>query len=918
MAKPYIYFFSDIEKVEELTGGDSEALTSLLGGKGANLAIIARLGIPVPGGFTITTEACNDYYKQSPPGFPPHLWESLVEAIKRLEHDTGKGFGVAAKPLLLACRSGAKISMPGMMDTVLNIGLNDETVPGMIALTQNPRFVYDSYRRLLQGYGAIVMNVKDDTFEDALHAYKESKKYDNDDKCTAEDWQYISELFKKLILEKTGQPFPQDPYEQIKNATMAVFRSWNSERAIDYRNHIKIRHDLGTAVTIMSMVFGNMGDTSATGVAFTRDPSTGERVLWGDFLVNAQGEDVVAGVRNADHISTMKEKLPEAYQQFVDITQKLEKHYREMQDVEFTVEERKLWMLQTRTGKRTAAAAVKIALDMVEEGLITKEEALMRVTGDQINQLLLPSFSEKDIKTAAPNKLTKGVNASPGAGVGQIYFTAEKCKEMAQLGQKVIMIRPFTKPDDLGGMLVAKAIVTAEGGAASHAAVIARQIGIPAAVGCSQMKIDQENRTITVNGVVVKEGELLSCNGSTGEIFKGEIPLTNPKIEDQTDLLRLLVWADEVRSMENGRPSIFNGPTRGLMVWANADTPEDARRARAFGAEGIGLIRTEHMFLGDRSKCVTDMILAENDTKRDECLRILGEIQTDDFEKIFESMTDLPTVIRLIDPPLHEFLPCFDVIHEEVLVLKTRKECGVAIDENLLLEKQKLLNKARELRESNPMIGTRGVRLCLVIPGLVRMQIKAIVEGACLARKKGFNPIPEVMIPLTMHVSELIRIKPIYDEVLAEVLGKYGMQDLHIKFGTMIEVPRACLTSDEIARVAEFYSFGTNDLHQMAMGMSRDDSEGGFLQHYYEWGLFQDSPFQTIDQVGVGKLMRTAVKDGRKVRPDISVGICGEHGGDPRSIDFCHRLGMNYVSCSPFRIPVARLAAAQAVLRNKH
>lgn len=918
MSQRYIYFFEEVNEALEHVGGKKDALISLLGGKGGNLALIAQLGVPVPKGFTITSDACRDYYKQDPPGFPPGLWEAEIEALHKLESITGKKFGSREKPLLVSCRSGAAISMPGMMDTVLNIGLNDETALGMIELTKNDRFVWDSYRRLLQGYGAIVLGIPDEEFEAKLKEYGTAHGYTKDEQWGAEDWKALVDIYKKVILDQTGKPFPQDPIDQIKSATLAVFDSWNSERAIDYRNNMKIPHDLGTAVNIMSMVFGNMGQTSATGVAFTRNPSTGEKKLWGDYLVNAQGEDVVAGVRNTSKIEEMETHMPKAYKQFVDITQKLEKHFKDMQDVEFTIENEELWMLQTRSAKRTARAAVQVAVDMVNEGLITKEEAVMRVTGKNVDQLLHPHFAEADIKAAISGGkvFAEGVEASPGAGVGKIYFSAAKCKEMAKQEEDVIMVRKFTKPDDIGGMLASKGVVTAEGGAASHAAVVARQLGIPAVVGCQGMEIDFENNTVTVKGVTLHEGDVLSIDGSIGKVFQGALPLTKPRLEDQKELMKILEWADEIRSRPNGRPSIYKGPTRGLMVWANADTKKDADMARAFGAEGIGLCRTEHMFLGDRVPLVRRMILAADEKTRDEALDELGKVQTQDFVEIFSAMTDLPTIIRLIDPPLHEFLPGYEDLLQEVTALRTRKECGSPVDENELKEKESLLQKARTMHESNPMIGTRGVRLCLVIPGLVKMQITAILEGACIAKQKGFNPMPEVMVPLTMHSNELSRIKPIYDQVVKEVLGKYKV-DIPVKFGTMIEVPRACLTSAEMATVAEFYSFGTNDLHQMTLGLSRDDSEGTFLQNYYEWGLFTDSPFQTIDQNGVGKLMKIAVKDGRKTRPTLSVGICGEHGGDPRSIEFCSNLGMDYVSCSPFRVPIARLAAAQAILKQK-
>lgn len=916
MSKRYIYAFDDVEDALKAVGGSTKELTNLLGGKGGNLALINRLGVPVPKGFTITTEACTDFYKQDPPAFPPGLWEEMQKAIKRLEEQNGKQFGSNTSPLLVSCRSGARISMPGMMDTVLNIGLNDVTAEAMIKLTKNERFVYDSYRRLIQGYGSIVLGIGDEIFEEALKSYKEKNNRKTDMDCTAEDWKNLVQIYKDITQKETGKPFPQDPIEQIRASTMAVFNSWNCERAIAYRNTLGIPHTYGTAVNIMTMVFGNMGDTSATGVAFTRNPSTGENKLWGEFLVNAQGEDVVAGIRTASPIANMEQADPNSYKQFVEITHKLEKHFKDIQDVEFTIEQGKLWMLQTRNGKRTAAAAVKIAVDMVNEGLITKEEAVSRINPSDVDVLLHPHFLDADIKAASDKVFCKGVNASPGAGVGKIYFTSEKCKEVAKTGADVIMVRQFTKPDDIQGMLVSRGVITAEGGAASHAAVVARQLGIPAVVGCGSLVVDFEHLTITADGKTFKEGDVLSVNGSTGLVYGCAVPLSRPKLEDQKDLLQILKWADEIRADPNARPSIYNGPTRGLMVWANADNPKDARTAISFGAEGIGLCRTEHMFLGERAILVRKMILAKTDEERDASLEKLREIQTQDFIEIFKAMSGLPTIIRLIDPPLHEFLPEYDVLLERVTALRTRKELGADYDAKELEEQEELLAKTRSLKESNPMIGARGVRLCLIIPGLVKMQITAIMEGACEAQKQGAKPLPEVMVPLTMNATELTRVKPIYDEIVAATFKKYNTK-FEVKFGTMMEVPRACLTSDEMAEVAEFYSFGTNDLHQMTLGLSRDDSEGTFLQNYYSWGLFKDSPFQTIDQTGVGKLMKIAVKHGRKERKELVVGICGEHGGDPRSIEFCHNLGMNYVSCSPYRVPIARIAAAQAVLRNK-
>lgn len=916
MSKRYIFSFSDVDQAIEAAGGKEGDLKNLCGGKGANLALISKLGVPVPKGFTITTEACRDFYKQNPPSFPPGMWEETLQSLHKLEEETGKKFGDSENPLLVSCRSGAFVSMPGMMDTVLNLGLNDETAQAMIALTTNPRFVWDSYRRLIQGYGAIVLGISDENFESALKNMQNEKNKMTDADFEAEDWQELVGIYKKIIESEFGSAFPQDPFEQIRGATAAVFGSWNSQRAKDYRRNYRIPDEAGTAVNIVSMVFGNMGDTSATGVAFTRNPSTGEAKLWGDYLINAQGEDVVAGVRTPQQIATLVDSLPEAYNKFVEIAKKLENHFKDMQDIEFTIEKGELWILQTRSGKRTATASVKIACDLVTEGLLTKEEALLRVQPNDVDMLLHPSFKPEDLKAAIPNKFTQGINASPGAAVGQIYFTAEKAKEMAREGKDVILVRQFTKPDDFGGMLASRGLFTAEGGAASHAAVIARQIGMPAVVGCVGLELDFDNLTATFDGKTVKEGDWVSVDGTSGQVFSGQVPLTKPKLEDQKELMKILTWADDVRSAANTRKSVNGGPTRGLMVWANADSAEDAKKAREFGAEGIGLCRTEHMFLGDRAKYVQDMILAEDEETRQNALNQLGDLQTQDFASIFQAMDGLPVIIRLIDPPLHEFLPDILQLVEDVTTMTTKKEYGQSVDEAELELKTKMLNKVKSLHEVNPMVGFRGVRLCLLIPGLLRMQIKAILEGACIAKERGSTPHPEIMIPLTCHENELARIKPEFEEVKQTVFEQRE-QDFPVLFGTMIEVPRAAVIAGRMARYAEFFSFGTNDLHQMSFGYSRDDAEGSFLREYIDWGVLPDSPFQTIDVEGVGKLIDMAVANGRRQRPDLVVGICGEHGGDPRSIEFCHKVGLTYVSCSAFRVPIARLNAAQAVLKEK-
>jgi pyruvate,orthophosphate dikinase len=906
----WVYTFQQVEEAEKHVGGVWEKVRGLLGGKGANLADMTRIGIPVPPGFTVTTEACNAYIDGGEK-FPGGMWDQELAAMKATEELTGKKFGNAENPLLVSCRSGAVKSMPGMMDTVLNIGLNDETAKGMVALTGDERFVYDAYRRLVQMFGSVVLGINDEAFEDVLNEYKKEKGAALDTELDADDWKKLTSEFQKIVKNEKGFDFPQDPAEQLRMATEAVFASWNGKRAIDYRNAAGIPHDLGTAVNVMTMVFGNMEEASGTGVAFTRNPSTGENKLWGEYLLNAQGEDVVAGIRNADDIDELNDDMPEVYKEFQDITKKLEEHYRDMQDVEFTIERGKLWMLQTRDGKRTAKAEVQIAVDMVAEGLISKEEAVMRVEPTQVDTLLHPQFdNEAKSKADSEGKMIgTGVNASPGAAVGRIYFDADTTEEKAKEGQDVIMVRPFTKPDDVHGMLASKGILTSEGGATSHAAVVARQFGIPCVVGASDIKINMKDRTLTASGVTVKEGDYLSVDGTTGEVFLGEIPSVAPTLEEQTELMELLTWADEISAVKDIRTAPEGWPTRGLMVWANADYPEDARRARSYGAQGIGLCRTEHMFFEpERLPVVQQMILSDNVEDRQAALDKLLPYQRSDFDGLFEAMTGLPVIIRLIDPPLHEFMPDEGELLEEVISNRIQNK----VDQ----EKEDLLANIQGLHESNPMMGLRGVRLSVVMPEIVSMQVRAIFEAAADVKLRGFEPHPEVMIPLTGHINELLFIQPKLEKIAAEVMDEKGVK-FEYKFGTMIEIPRAGLTADEIAETAEFFSFGTNDLTQFTFGYSRDDAERNFLVKYVEDEILPKNPFQTIDIQGVGQLMDLTVKKGRGTRIDLEVGICGEHGGDPESIDWCYRIGLNYVSCSPFRVPVARLAAAQSALNNR-
>ncbi len=910
MSKKWVYLFEEVAEAEAYAK-NWEGVRSLLGGKGSGLADMTRAGVPVPPGFTVTTEACNEFRKAG--GFPEGQWDQQLAALKVVEKQTGKTFGDPNNPLLVSCRSGAKFSMPGMMNTILNIGLNDEVVEGLSRLTDNPRFAWDSYRRLVEMFGTTVFNLDDEVFEHPMAEYKAKKGYKLDTEMTAEDWKALVAIFKEAYKKGVGSDFPQDVYKQLELATKAVFESWMGKRAIDYRKATNISDDLGTAVNIVTMVFGNMGNDSGTGVAFTRNPSTGDKKMMGDYLLNAQGEDVVAGIRNADPVERMVDTMPEVYNQFMDITAKLEKHYKEMQDVEFTIERGRLWMLQTRNGKRTAKAAVKIAVDMALEGLISKDEAVLRVTPENVDALLHPQFDDKAKKEAekAGKFLAKGVNASPGAAVGQAYFDADTAEKMAkEEKQDTIMVRPFTKPDDVHGMIASKGVLTSEGGATSHAAVVARQFGIPCVVGASELKIDMEKRQLAVGDTIVKEGDWISVDGTTGQVFVGKIPTIAPTLEEQTELMTLLTWADEISSRESIRLLPDGRKSRGLQVWANADYPKDARRARSYGAVGIGLCRTEHMFFEpERLPIVQKMILADSSEERTKQLNLLLPSQRSDFDGLFDAMNGYPVIIRLIDPPLHEFMPDEEKLLEEVIEMRVKGE------KNGLAEKESLLAAIKGLHESNPMMGLRGVRLSIAMPEIVEMQVRAIFEAAADCTKRGVVVHPEVRIPLTGTVKELEWIQPRLERIASAVMGEKGVQ-FSYKFGTMIEIPRAAVTAAEIAKLAQFFSFGTNDLTQMTFGYSRDDAERNFLVTYVEQGILPVNPFQQLDRDGVGKLMQMAVNDGRKTRPELEVGICGEHGGDPSSIEWCHMIGNNYVSCSPFRVPIARLAAAHSALKH--
>jgi len=875
VGKKYVYFFG---------GGKADGrgdMKDLLGGKGAGLAEMTNLKIPVPSGFTITTEACNAFFKMGRK-HPPGMWGQVLENLKKVEKAMGKKFGDPVNPLLVSVRSGAKFSMPGMMDTVLNLGLNETTMKALIRKTGNERFVYDAYRRLITMFGSIVMGMDRQRFEHALDELKERKGVKLDTEINAEDLQSLVEEYKIIYKRGTGEEFPSDPIEQLKKAVNAVFGSWFGDRAAKYRKLNEIPDNLGTACNIQSMVYGNLGENSGTGVGFTRDPSTGKKAFFAECLINAQGEDVVAGIRTPLRIEELKKRLPKAYKELEGIYKKLERHYGDMLDIEFTIQEGKLYMLQTRVGKRTAAAALRIAIDMVKEKLINKKTAVLRIDPQQLDQLLHPTIDPK-----APVKvLAKGLPASPGAAVGKVVFTAEDAERAAEKGEKVILVRTETSPEDIGGMNAAQGILTARGGMTSHAAVVARGMGKCCIAGCGAININEVQKYFTVNDLVVKEGDFLTLNGTTGEVMLGKAQLITPELT--ADFGIFMKWVDEFRK---------------IGVRTNADTPHDSEVARRFGAEGIGLCRTEHMFFDpERISAVREMILADDTEGRKKALKKLLPMQKSDFIGIFKVMKGLPVTIRLLDPPLHEFLPHTD---QELKTLASSMDVS--------FEKLRARNKA--LHEFNPMLGHRGCRLGITYPEIYEMQVQAIMEAVCELSKKKIRVIPEIMIPLVGHVKELQMMRELTVNIAEKVQREYGIK-VHYAVGTMIELPRAVITSDEIAAQADFFSFGTNDLTQTAFGLSRDDA-GRFLPYYVERGILENDPFITLDQAGIGALLKIGVDKGRKVRKNLKIGICGEHGGDPKSIDFCYRIGLDYVSCSPYRVPIARLAAAQSSLKGK-
>lgn len=896
-AHRWVYLFDQIDAAQTSLGGSWDKVRALLGGKGAGLGDMTRAGVPVPPGFTITTEACNAYVAEG--AFPEGMWDQVCDAVHTLEQRTGKQFSSTENPLLVSVRSGAKFSMPGMMDTVLNLGMNDQVAESMVNLTGDARFVYDSYRRLVQMFGSVVMGIADEPFEDYITEVKQERGVKSDVELDAQAWMQITREFQAIFKRETGREFPLDAYQQLSLAVEAVFKSWNGKRAVDYRNAANIPHNLGTAVNVQLMVFGNMGENSGTGVAFTRNPSTGDRKLFGDYLMNAQGEDVVAGIRTPIPIAELERENPSVYDQFVDIANKLEHHYRNMQDVEFTIERGKLWMLQTRDGKRTARAAVRIAVEMVKEGLISREEAVLRVTPQHVLQLLHPQFDDQAKIEAkkAGRMIATGVNASPGAAVGVAAFDADLAEKWGKAKRSVIMVRPETKPDDVHGMLASRGILTSRGGATSHAAVVARQFGVPCVCGAEALVIDLRNRLFTVGETVVREGDTISIDGTSGEVFVGELPRVEPDFAREAYLQTLLNWADEFRK---------------LGVYANADYPADARRARDYGAQGVGLCRTEHMFFQEeRLPIVQAMILSEpGSAEETQNLEKLLQFQHDDFYGIFKAMDGLPVIIRLLDPPLHEFMP-----DHEQLAMRAAGLRLMGDRPNELDRVETLMHAVEALREFNPMLGLRGVRLGIIRPNLMAMQVRALFEAACQLKLQGVEVHPEIMIAVTAHANEVKIARELIERIGAEVLSKFGVT-LEYKIGTMIELPRAAIAADQMAAYSEFFSFGTNDLTQTTFGISRDDAEGKFLLDYVEQGILPENPFQVLDEDGVGYLIKLAVERGRKVRPELEVGICGEHGGEPQSIAFCHKAGLNYVSCSPFRIPVARLAAAHAALQR--
>lgn len=886
MNKKYVYLFRE----------GSSAMSDLLGGKGANLAEMTNIGLDVPPGFTVTTEACKEYYN-SQEKFPEGLWDQIIPAVRDVEQECGKKFGDPDNPLLVSVRSGARVSMPGMMDTILNLGLNDRTAEGLSKATNDERFAYDCYRRFIQMFGDVVLGIESYLFASILDDTKEEQGVRFDSELTPESLKDLVKKFKHLVLQETKEPFPEDPYEQLQQAITAVFKSWNNQRAKIYRKYNGIADDIGTAVNIQAMVFGNMGKDSGTGVAFTRDPSTGEKYLYGEYLMNAQGEDVVAGIRTPRPIMTLHEENPELYSRFYEIADSLEQHYKNMQDIEFTIEKGRLYILQTRNGKCTASASIRIAVELCREGLITKEEAVQRIDPNQLGKLLHRRIDD-DVHYEV---IATGLPASPGAASGKIIFDADLAEKLGTAGENIILVRTETTPDDIHGVLVSQGILTSRGGMTSHAAVVARHMGKPAICGCEAATINYASKKVYIDGEEYPEGSEITIDGATGRVIRGIVPMKDPELSEE--FKTILEWADEIRT---------------LKVLANADNPVDSAKAREFGAQGIGLCRTEHMFMDSiRLPIVKQMILAQTPVEREEALALLLPMQEEDFYGILKAMNGLPVTIRLLDPPLHEFLPKVEELAEEILKLKLTSDQEERKVQEELYHKENLLRKVRALQEQNPMLGHRGCRLGITYPEIYAMQVRAIFQASAMLIKEGYEVYPQVKIPLVVHYRELEVLRSQTEEIASDVIQAQGVT-IPYTVGTMIEMPRAALTADEIARYADFFSFGTNDLTQAVFGFSRDDAEGKFLPHYLHGNILPENPFTVLDREGVGKIMRLCVELGRQTKPDLKVGICGEHGGDPSSIDFCQEIGLDYVSCSPFRVPIARLGAAQSALKTRY
>lgn len=916
MSKKHSFFFDEVSGLEQELGG-KEGVINLVGDKAVNLAMISNVEIPVPKGFVISAEICGEYYAQDPPSFPPEIWDDVVSSLHKLEELTSKKLGDAESPLIISVRPSPRVLMPGIMVSILNIGLNDETCQALLNSTQNPRFVWNSYRKLLQSFSSVVYGIDSDVFTKAFNEYGDQKEYKSLDEWTEEDLEAITKNFKTIIETEHGSPFPQDPFEQIREAVSAVFTSWKSPKCVEYCQELGIPDESGVAVVLMQMIFGNMNENSAIGSAITRDPTTGEAQMSGDFLINSQGEGNVGEVQEPFPISSLQEKLPKAFEQFEGIVKKLEAKFKDSQEIKFVVEDENLWVLQARSVSKTASSLLKIACHLFSEGMITKEDVIESVTQEDVKKMLAPHFGEDDLKQAEEKRLSTGVSASPGCAVGAVYFDNQKAKEHAALGEDVILVKQSTTSDDFEGMISSKGLVAVEDETMSNGAILARQLGIPAVVGCSDIQIDMSALTMSVNDLVVKEGEFISVNGDSGQIFIGQIPLNVPELNEQKDLLQVLSWADEIRSSSDARESINSGPTRGLKILAEVHTADDANKARANGAEGIGLCCSDRMLVNDKKALVEKILLEESDSKRNAPLKKLAELQAGEFSAIFEAMSELPVVIRLFDPSLSEFLPDINQLTEEVNVLLTKKELGIEINEEELTSKEKILKRLEELSEANPAVGSRGIRLCFTIPGLLKMQVRSIIEGALMAAERGAKPIPIIMFPFVCNENEIVRAKPDLERAKKRVFKEKGT-NIDIDIGCMIEVPRSAVIADKIAEHVNYITIGMEEIHQMGMGLSKKNSESKFLQRYHQLGIIDDSVFQSVDVGGMGKLMKMCAENGRSNKGKVPViGVNSERVYDTKTVDFCHNIGIDYISCPPEGIIFARLSAAQACIHAK-